>query len=602
MIYAMAQTPDGYLWLGTEFGLFRFDGVRPVQWTPPGAARLPDSQITALCAARDGTLWIGTSTGLANWDGAKLTQYPEVKARVWTILQDREGAVWAGGTRAGAGVLCRVQGGATRCYGQDGSLGYGVASLYEDDAGNLWAGSGSGLWLWKPGVPKHYAMPEPDIRSLTHDDSGNLLVAMRGQITEFESGKTTPWRVPGAPKFNITSMLRDRDGGLWIGNYGQGLLHVRQGRTDVFSRPDGLSANETLRLFEDREGSIWVATYAGLDRFRELPVVTMSEKQGLSNDSVWSVLAARDGGVWAAGPNGLDRWDGRRVTTFRKADGLPGGTAFSLFQDSRGTIWAASSDGLAWLDGGRFVQAAGVPGGSASAMAGDSAGNLWLSEDKALLRLNEGKLAEQIPWSQLGSSAKAYALAADSGRGGLWIGFHEGGVVRFQDGQVRASYSRANGLGAGVVADLRIHPDGAIWASTEGGLSVIRNGRIATLSSKNGLPCDPVYWSMDDGDHSTWLYMRCGLVRLAESELDAWARDPKRRIAASVFDGLDGFTPRVLPGGSPKTPMGESGASPSTASVSSTRGISPSTYSRRQCISNRSLLTVRLCRTRACPR
>ncbi len=549
MIYSIAQTPDGYLWLGTEFGLVRFDGVRPSPWTPPGAARLPSSQITKLYAARDGTLWIGTSAGLVSWDGAKLTQYPEVSARVWSILQDREGTVWAGGTQAGTGFLCRVQGGASQCYGQDGSLGYGVQSLYEDGTGNLWAGAGSGLWLWKPGVPTHYAMPEPEITDLTQSEIGKLLVAMRRQISEYKGGKTTPWQIPGAPKFPITRMLRDRDGALWIGTHGQGLLHVRQGRTDVFSRADGLSADEVLSVFEDREGNIWVTTYAGLDRFREFPVAIVSARQGLSGDSIYSVLGARDASVWLATPHGLDRWRKGQVTTFKKSDGLPDDGAQSLSADDEGRLWAYSAHGLAFFFSGRFVQVAGVPGGSASSIAGDNAGNLWLSQGKALLHLQNGKLAEQIPWSRLGHSGKAWALAADSGGGGLWLGFQDGGVARFNDGQVRASYARADGLGAGFVADLQIHPDGAIWAATEGGLSVIREGRIATLSSKNGLPCDTVYWSIQDGDHSTWLYMPCGLVRLAHSEVHAWAKDPKRRIATSVFDGSDGFTPRALPGG-----------------------------------------------------
>src|SRR6202008_4553825 len=97
-----------------------------------------------------------------------------------------------------------------------------------------------------------------------------------------------------------------------------------------------------------------------------------------------------------------------------------------------------------------------------------------------------------------------------------------------------------DGLGEGPVNGLRLGPDGTLWAATEGGLSRVKNGRLATLSSKNGLPCDTVHWMTEDDAHAVWLYMACGLVRIARPELDTWAADPKRLIQATVFDSSDG--------------------------------------------------------------
>ena len=145
-------------------------------------------------------------------------------------------------------------------------------------------------------------------------------------------------------------------------------------------------------------------------------------------------------------------------------------------------------------------------------------------------------MVQQISWARLGHKESASALAADPLRGGLWLGFFEGGIAYFSDGQVRASYSAADGLGEGHVSDLRLDDDGTLWAATEGGLSRLKDGRIATLRSSNGLPCDAVYWMMEDDAHALWLYMTCGLVRIARSELDAWLTDPKRTIQVAVFD------------------------------------------------------------------
>ena len=149
-------------------------------------------------------------------------------------------------------------------------------------------------------------------------------------------------------------------------------------------------------------------------------------------------------------------------------------------------------------------------------------------------------MVEQIPWARLGRKDFAYALLPDPVQGGLWLGFCQGGVAYFKDGQVRASYAVADGLGEGRVENLQLDRDGTLWAATEGGLSRVKDGRVATLTSKNGLPCDTVHWVMEDDDHSFWLYTACGLVRIARPELDAWVADSKRTIQTTVFDSSDG--------------------------------------------------------------
>src|SRR5262249_54564126 len=136
---------------------------------------------------------------------------------------------------------------------------------------------------------------------------------------------------------------------------------------------------------------------------------------------------------------------------------------------------------------------------------------------------------------------------------GLWLGFYEGGLIYFRDGQVRAAYSAGDGLAEGRVNDLRFDGKGGLWAATEGGLSRVKDGRIATLTSKNGLPCNAVQWTIEDDAQSVWLNMPCGLVRVARSELDAAADKggplPRGRGSAMVFDSSDGVLSRGSLGG-----------------------------------------------------
>jgi ligand-binding sensor domain-containing protein/signal transduction histidine kinase len=560
-VFSIAQTPDGYLWLGTEFGLVRFDGVRRVVWEPPPGQHLPSNSIFSLLAAHDGTLWIGTSKGLVSLKDGKLTEYPELAGQNIRaqMLEDHDGTVWAGGLAfPPPGKLCAIHNGSIHCYGQDGSFDTGVRGLFEDHDGNLWVSLRDGLCRWKPGAPKFYPVPGPGngIQGLAESDNGALLFGPRNGISQLTGGKIEPYPLPkNVPQFKVTRMLRGRDGNLWIGTEDSGLVHVQKDKTDIFAQADGLSGDLVQALFIDRESTIWVATDGGLDRFREYAVPTLSLSQGLSNASVLSVLADRDGSVWLSTRRGLNRWHNGQITVFpnKGASGLLNGNyAGSLFQDSRGRIWASTLQEFGYLENGRFIAVRNMPGGPVYSITQDASGNLWIAnKNSGLIHLLRDGRAQQIPWVELGHKDYALSLAVDPLQRGLWIGFYGGGIVYFAEGKVRTTYSAADGLGEGRVNDLRFDPDGTLWAATQGGLSRFKNGRVATLTTKNGLPCDSVHWVMEDNDHSFWLYTTCGLVRIARAELDAWAADGDKQtnvkqsnarplVHATVFDNSDG--------------------------------------------------------------
>lgn len=568
-IETMAQTSDGYLWLGTEFGLLRFDGVRFLPWKS-SEGELPSDFITRLLAARDGTLWIGTNEGLARLNGGKLTNYSKLADhRVYALVEDRAGTVWIGtaGAEETSGRLCSIQRGYIHCYGNDGSLGKGVVSLHEDSVGNLWVGAEIGLRRLSPGSSK----PSPvhdvagQILALAEGDSKTVLVATSREIKRFVDGRTEAYPLPAVgPQFQPRVLLRDRNGGMWIGSLDQGLLHVYKGKIDRFTQNDGLSGNTVSSIFEDREGNIWVATLSGLDRFRDLAVTTISTKQGLSNNYVRSVLATRDGSVWIGTLNGLNRWKDGEITIYRRNqsqvaagaasasfvrevidNGLPGNDVQSLFQDDLDRVWVATIEGLAYFEDGKFTPIKAVVKGSTLSIVGNSLESVWISNVKrGLSHLLQGSVVETIPWTSF--RGRDAFLATDHVRGGLWLGFPQGGISYFQDGEVLESYFSTHGLGEGAVTDLYVERDGTLWVSTEGGLSRVKNGQVAALDDSNGLPCKTIRWAIVDNANSMWLLTDCGLVRIAGPELLAWIdnvdKDPKRKVQVSVFDNSDGVS------------------------------------------------------------
>ena len=536
-------------------GLLRFDGVRYIPWQPPAGQSLPSNWIYSLVAARDGRLWIGTVKGLASWKDRKLTNYAVIADNpVSALLEDQGGTVWVGTTEPTGGRLYAIQNDSVQCYGQEGSLGRSVFSLYEENA-HLWASTSTGVWQWKPGPPKLYQVPDVnrDFAQGLSDDHGRLLFSVQKELRQLIGGKIFKYSLPPAgPQLEAERLLRDRDGSLWIGTRSQGLFHLHQGKTDRFTRADGLSGDIIYAFFQDREGNIWVVTDEGLDRFRDFALPTITAKQGLSTDNVSSVQAGMDGSVWLGTDKGLNRWNSGRITAFGAESGLPGNPT-SLFEDHHGRIWVPTFHGTVYFETGRFIPVPSLPKGQAHTIVEDSDGEMWFAYDDSLVQLLKDGSIQRTPWAQLGHKESAIVQIPDPARGGFWLSFRlEGGVAYFKDGQIRESYTAANGLGKGNVGDLQLDLDGTLWAATEGGLSRLKAGHITTLTSRNGLPCDSVHWMREDNDDSVWMYMACGMVRIPRSELDAWAANPRRMIQTATFDTprlrgtlISGYTPRV---------------------------------------------------------
>jgi signal transduction histidine kinase/ligand-binding sensor domain-containing protein len=580
-VHAITQTADGYLWLGTEFGLLRFDGVRTTPW--PSDRILPSSQIRTLLTGRDGTLWIGTSKGLASWKDGRLTGYePLTEHLILRTIEGHDGAIWVLGTTPPTGKLCEIRNRSVRCWGEDGGIGSGVTAIYEDRRGTLWLGERGGVRGWNKGETASYLSPGAEVvHALSEDVDGTLLVFVSGTIYRMSDGQLREaYRLPAAvERATGFRILRDRDGATWVGTLGGGLARLHQGSTQHLSHSDGLSSDSVSALFQDREGTIWVGTHAGLDRFRELPVTPFSTRQGLSSARIFAVVASTDGSVWVRTVDGVNQLKDGRVTVYSESSdlsersnipsqthlddsvssdpGTSGGplaqeSGGSLFRDERGRLWLSTSRSVGYLDQGRFVTIPSAPGGRVSAIAGDLMGSLWFAhQTQGLFRVAGERVVARLTWAQLGHTDFADALAVDASTGGLWLGFFRGGVAFLRDGAIVASYTAANGMAPGRINDLRFGPDGALWAAAEGGVSRVKDGRVTTLSSQDGLPCTETHWTIEDDEGDFWLYMPCGLVKISRSELEAWAsradsgRPSLGEFRPTVFDSSDGVRSRA---------------------------------------------------------
>ncbi len=369
---AVTQTPDGYLWVGTDAGVVRFDGVRFVRWTSPAEAPALSSPVFSLLGTRDGSLWIGTGSGIVRWDGTALQQFPELIGRFNSILEGSDGTVWAVRSRLRGtipGPLCRFTSSGGRCFGaSDGIACLNGVAAFGDQHGDLWFGGSNALCRWNPTTSKTYLQKELDstggltgITSLAGASDGSIWVGIGRAggglgLARLRNEAITNDVMPGfdASRIEVTALLVDRDQSVWLGAKGNGIYRIRGRTVDHFGSADGLSS-DTIRAFhQDREGTVWVVTSRGLDRFRGFHVVSYSVRQGLTTDNVHSVLAASDGTIWIGTQGRLDRLRNGIASSLSARDGLPGKNTTALFEDRARRLWVGVDDGLAVYENNTF--------------------------------------------------------------------------------------------------------------------------------------------------------------------------------------------------------------------------------------------------------
>jgi signal transduction histidine kinase/ligand-binding sensor domain-containing protein len=559
---AIAQTTDGYLWIGTQNGLVRFDGVRFVPWTPR-KGNLLSSGIFSLLAATDGSLWIGTSSHLVHLQNGSLTHYLDAGGRINSIVKAHDGRIWITRSRVrdDKGPLCVVTDTSLRCHGKaDGiTLPY-AAPLAEDSDGGLWIGSSSLLTRWKAGSSTLFTPPETrggeglsGIQALAAAPDGSIWSGMdhRGPGLGLQR-LVHGMRKPLNSKFDgstlrVSALFLDRENALWIGTEDQGIYRLLGDKVDRFSSADGLSSDTVSGFYEDREGNIWIATAEGIDCFRDLRVTTFSTRQGLSANMVDSVLAARDGTIWIGNQGALEFIRGERLSSIQSKHGLPGQRVTSLFEDHAGRLWVGIDDRLYVYENGTFDP---IPRsnhtalGAVIAITEDRDSTIWaevIGSHATLLRIQDREVREELPAPGMPAAVSLAADATDS----IWLGLVAGGFARYRHGQIETYF--ANNATNFQARQILARADGSVLFATSSGLVAWQNGALRTLTSQNGLPCNNLFGLVLDDENALWLYTQCGLVRVADSALREFWQGVNASVKVEVFDMFDGVRPWIAP-------------------------------------------------------
>jgi signal transduction histidine kinase/ligand-binding sensor domain-containing protein len=562
---AIAQTRDGYLWIGTDTDLLRFDGVR---FTPmseiAGHPHLNQGHTDALYGASDGSLWIGKRSTLYRWTGSMLSEYVLPGGYIVKIVEDRNHVLWIGRVkvRDGASGICRLVDEAVKCLDSSpawGLGGVGVAAIAEDSYGGMWFGSITSMAHYDSGkfsIINVEALKKETglngITALTADPQGGMWVGFpyKGRslgLEHFDNGNFRNIKTVGFDSSDVSvgSMFVDRDGMLWVGTLGDGLLRIRGDQVQRYGYNEGLSGTSVYHIFQDQEGSIWIITNQGIDRFTDLSVLNYSSVQHLRGDTNEAVLAARDGRIWSTFISGVNILDHQAVSRLEDNIHVPGRHGTSILQDHNGVIWLGMDLNLYHLTKGGMkpvLQEDGQSVGLVGYMVEDTTGTIWISifgaPNRNLLYIPSGEHVAHLFPNKLAISMGTIADV----RSGIWILDRSKTLTHIDRGRIETVGSSL--LSKNTPRSFFQSSDGTIYVWCIEGLVIIHGTEIRMARAPGIASCN-IYASAFDNAGSLWAAGTCGLFRIDAKQLQQLWKSPDAVVRSQLrFDVSDGFNPR----------------------------------------------------------
>ena len=548
VVNCICQTRDGYLWVGTRRGLARFNGVVFDVLDSPEAPPLQKTSITALCQTRDGSLWIGT---------------------------------WRYG-------LVRLKDGKFLAYGRaQGLVGESVQVLKETSDGALWVGTTDGLSCWQNGKFTNFTTADglhnSSVSAISEDSRGTLWITTPVALQRIQDGRITegPHWIGGV----LRSVLAAADGALWLGASQIGAGRFKDGRYTLFCTTNGLPDNLFTTVYPDRQGRMWIGTLGGLSCISAGDKVNEIKWDSVSFPPVNTVFEDQEGNLWVGTMSGLYRLNPRVFASYTKADGLSHNIVMSLREDQAGTMWVATwGGGVNLLQAGKFTPltalnrvcnnfalslCAGRSGGmwvgmdysgglfyvkenqieqfgaargltdpAVAVVCEDHQGNTWLGTRTALVRLRDGQFTRYT--RKEGLPADKVRAILPNRKGGLWIGT-TGGLSYMANGHFR-NFGLENGLSHTNISALYEDAAGDLWVGTDGGgLNRIRQNRICSWRSSNGLHSDQIFEILEDQFGFLWLSSLQGVFRVARTDLDAFAAGTLKTVPCTAYGRPQGM-------------------------------------------------------------
>ncbi len=570
-IHGLAQTTDGYLWMASTSGLIRFDGVRFERYEPRQGGTPQFRDISALLATPDGGLWIGRAGRAAYLKNGQAVTYGSSKgmplATVYRFALDRQGTVWAATSRG----LERFENSRWEAVGPEWNFSAQSATdLFLDSRGNLWVTAPGALFCLPPNTrsfqTRKAAFPwllrgTPD-GTLWMAEYGVGIHAVDGPVAELHDTSKLTVRLDGGPR----EVLVDREGSMWF--TGKGIARIAKpdtlagvsidstsGLIERFTQQDGLTGDTVLAALEDREGTIWVATTAGLDRFRRRNVVPGAFP--FSGESALAILEDRQGTVLAGSGQSLMELQNGGLSIRARIQmpigyKAPQASIRSVYRDSDGAFWLGGHGVLTRVAGNQIENVElpdDVPPAGhwdVEAIARDHAGDLWVSiQQHGLYRRHQGVWSHFGIFEGLSSERTPISIWADA-RGCVWFGFVGSRLDRL-DGKDLTVYS-SDALQIGAMTFIGGRGDHT-WVVGHSGLALFDGKKFRTIASEADANFTGISGVVETDNGDFWVNQTTGVAHIPAAEIARRMQDAHHELRYELFDFRDGVPGSANPNG-----------------------------------------------------
>ena len=556
------QTRDGYLWLGTQEGLVRYDGARFVVFDNRNTGSIENNYFNTLVEGSDGALWAGTyGGGVLRYQQGVFTPFTEVEGLssdiVHALADAGNGDVWVGTERG----LSRYHDGVFDVFGAAEGLPHElVQSLMVDREGTLWVGTrGGGITCWENG---RFASPDLGgtlaselISTLYQDRDAAIWIGTQdaglyrladGELHHFGAAE-------GLSSEIIVTIDQDRDGCLWVGTYDGGICRHDGDLFDCLTPAEGLEHQHITSIHEDTEGNLWFGSLGGgLNRLRDAKFTSYTTTEGLSTAGVWVILEGQRG-LWVGTESGLDLLVDGEFVAFEGQAAAAEDALMAIHEDEDGTVWTGLyGGGLRRLRDGRwttFTTPSGLADDQVFSIIRDDQGALWVGTRSGLNRLADGQFttfttADGLPNDNI------RVLHIDR-KGVMWIGTRGGGIARYQYGTF-APFEPDTPLEPNQKMVYAIHEDanGTLWFGTLGGLIRYADGATQVFNVEDGLFDGTAYAILEDDGGHLWMSCNRGVFRVAKQDLIDYVDGTLDRIPSDSFGHGDGMPDSECNGGS----------------------------------------------------
>jgi ligand-binding sensor domain-containing protein/two-component sensor histidine kinase len=541
-VSAIAQTRDGYIWLGSAQGLISFDGV---EFRLMDMSRFGSPIVTSLSACKQGGLWFGLERSAFGYcDGKNISfrgndRLGGVTLNVQSLLESRNGDLYLA-AESQLGCVTR-----DKTYNivlpQPGGVKFmDATAVYEDSKGRIWMGTAhQGMYYLEHGTVKQFPDPILDnleVRCVAEDTMGQIWIGTDlGPLCYDSNLQRKPFPFPWYP---TRALLVDRKGTLWLGTISAGLARYQNGNLTYLRKQDGLAEDVVVALAEDKEGSLWVGTRGGLSQLTDVKIPTFGKSEGLSADVNTDVCASKRGGLWIATGDGFTYFDQKEGMIHSVSLGLTNNYVQRIFEAQSGDICLVNGYKDIELFSGDKLLARYASEKWPSAIAEDKHG-LVVARDGELFRIGTHSL---VPYrfadGQKPDMGWIFNLA--TARDGSLLMACTAGICRVKSDGTFTLWTREDGLPTSNVTWVCEDPDGVIWAGTESGIAMLENGRIRVITRENGLFDNITYAIVPDDRGNLWVDSSRGFYRVSRQGLRDFAAGRTHRVECVAFNGVDG--------------------------------------------------------------